>query len=240
MIANPNKLTAFDFEIVNPRLPERLPDGADLWDYAPHYISVAGVWVLLNGNTDNYAICPMVGGRAAACFDERATHEVLDKLLVAQEQGYAIVSWNGAGFDFRVLAELLPARKHEVVELCKKSYDPMFQILCLRGFMVGLGAVCKGFGLGEKKMHGQSALVWPNNAVQIIEYVKDDASKTGRVLLKILEHSGLRWVTKKGMWSFQAFYRGPLTVEECLAIPLPDTSWMDNPKSREDVLQWWK
>jgi hypothetical protein len=27
-------------------------------------------------------------------------------------------------------------------------------------------------------------------------------------------------------------------VEQCLALPLPDTSWMTKPMRREDVLAW--
>jgi hypothetical protein len=27
-------------------------------------------------------------------------------------------------------------------------------------------------------------------------------------------------------------------VEQCLALPLPDTSWMTKPMSRDDVLAW--
>jgi hypothetical protein len=29
-------------------------------------------------------------------------------------------------------------------------------------------------------------------------------------------------------------------VEQCLALPLPDTSWMTKPMRREDVLAWTK
>jgi hypothetical protein len=33
---------------------------------------------------------------------------------------------------------------------------------------------------------------------------------------------------------------GWLTVEQCLALPLPDTNWMTRPMSRGDVLAWTK
>jgi hypothetical protein len=233
------KIAAFDFEIINPRLPAELPLGSDLWDYAPHYISTAGLWVRQEEDIKNWAVYDTVGQWVSPYMGELSTHKFLDILVELKDGGHSITTWNGAGFDFRLLAELLPERKQEIITLCKQSYDIMFQMFCMRGFMVGLGAVCAGMGLGKKKMHGGSALVWPTNAVQIIEYVKDDAAKTGNVLYWVLDRRGVQWVTKKGTYSFQPLPK-LLTVEECLSLPLPDTSWMDNPRTREGVIAWWK
>ena len=46
------------------------------------------------------------------------------------------------------------------------------------------------------------------------------------------------WKTRKGTISSMPLSKGWLTVESAATLPLPDTSWMPSPLSRDSFMSW--
>ena len=114
---------------------------------------------------------------------------------------YVVVSINGAGFDFRVLAAECqhPEIETDLKRLALAHYDPCFQMLCQRGFRVGLDALARGFGLGGKTegMDGSKAASdWfgaREDQERVLEYCEQDALLTLDVALNMESASVMRW-----------------------------------------------
>ena len=69
-------------------------------------------------------------------------------------------------------------------------------------------------------------------------YCAADAERTAELAAACQRSRQLAWVSQKGRPNQIYLRSGWLTVEQCLALPLPDTSWMTKPMRREDVLAW--
>jgi hypothetical protein len=81
--------------------------------------------------------------------------------------------------------------------------------------------------------------VWEQE--KVLAYVRQDVFTTMRVYQEILKTGKLCWVTKKGTvskWAPTLKDGRMLTVNECLELPLPDTSWMDAAWPREKFYGW--
>ena len=177
--------------------------------------------------------------------------ELLVSYLAEQNlAGRPPLTWNGLGFDFDVLAEECRSELGALVcqELALAHVDMGFQMFCEKGFMCGLDATAKGMYLPGKTegMHGDLApVMWAQGRAEqdkVLEYVAQDVRTTAEVYDATVIEGVLSWVTKRGTrghWGPRDAHRGRLlTVEECLALPEPDTSWMDNPWPRSKFTAW--
>ena len=162
-----------------------------------------------------------------------------DLFLLAQN--YTVVSWNGLQFDFSVLN----LEKHNDIfpHLAMNHIDPMFYILCHKGWPVGLDTVAKGLGLSGKTegMSGaQAPEMWMDGTLEdrqkVLEYVGQDAITTLDIVEVASRTKMLKWRSKSGRPQSLPFE--PLTTTECLEIPVPDTSWMTNPLTRASFYDW--
>ena len=73
---------------------------------------------------------------------------------------------------------------------------------------------------------------------EVLDYVAQDV-KTTLDLATACETCGeLRWVARSGRLRCMALGEGWLTVGEALGLPIPDTSWMDDPWKRSDFTGW--
>jgi len=237
-----DKVIAFDLEIV-----KDIPEGA-LWrDVRPLGIScVAGLlndeilsrlWFNKDADTEE----PLSGG-----MEQRYLRYLIQDLnFLVHDEGYKIITWNGLGFDFDVLAEE-SGMVEECKELALNHIDMMFQFFCIKGFPVGLDTVAKGLGLSGK-MGGMSGALAPHlwaspnlrDRLKVLRYVHQDAVTTLEIFEKASEVGRIDWYTQKGKLS-SCWLNGWKTVKECLELPVPDTSWMDNPISREEFYAWTK
>lgn len=158
------KVVAFDLEIAKPVV------GNDWSAQRPLGISCAAtltsegrmtLWhgiqaVELDGVIDDRMLPGSV--RSLALYLEEMT-----------EKGYHVVTWNGLGFDFDVLAEECQSRDwgRRVADLAMGAHiDPGFQMVCERGFMIGLDKCAQALRVGGKTegMHGDLApLLWSGN-----------------------------------------------------------------------------
>jgi hypothetical protein len=168
-------------------------------------------------------------------------------LVESVAAGYSLIGINSLGFDLRVLA----AECQDLVvfdnlrDLALAHYDPAFQMLCERGFMVGMKALGVGLQLAEQKsadMDGLRAVeAWAGSRAdqdEVLKYVAQDARVTLAIAETIERGKTIVWQTRRGTISSHYLRHGLLTVKECLALPLPDTDWMDDPWPRERFAGW--
>ena len=156
-------------------------------------------------------------------------------------QGFTLLTWNGLGFDLDILAEesgLLPNCR----DLARNHVDMMFQILCQRGFGVGLDAAAKGMNIKGKPegMNGAKAPdLWAEGRrEEVLRYVAQDVKTTLDVATACESLGALRWIAKSGKPRTMRLSVGWLTVSEALELPLPYTAWMDEPWKREEFTGW--
>lgn len=155
--------------------------------------------------------------------------------------GYLPLSWNGLSFDFQLLGkesgDWKLARK-----LSLNHYDPMFQVLCLRGHFLSMQKAA--FGLEVKgKLEGmggiEAVLCWQNKVFgKSMQYVREDTRALERIFLAIKdrERPGIPWQSNSGRVNFVHFPKGLYTVKECLDnIPR-----IRRPLQRRDAsYKWW-
>ena len=144
-------LAAFDLEIAT-ELPD---DDRDWWRHGPLGISCAG---LMREGVDADPVIMFDPVGSPRLFDQatkRLTREgasmLVEALSDAARAGFTIVTWNGLGFDFRLLA-LETGLVARCSELAWHSVDMMFQVVCVNGYMLALDKALAGMGL-QSKIH---------------------------------------------------------------------------------------
>ena len=226
------KYLAFDVETA------KLPDG-DWRSCRPLGISCAAT---LLGDSDQPKLWH--GGDRARPADRMSREEAAALVRYLSEQvaqGCTLVTWNGLGFDLDVLAEE-SGMSAECKTLALSHVDMMFHVLCRLGHGVSLDAAARGMGLEGKPagMNGKLApALWvEGKREEVLRYVGQDV-RTTLDLATACEGCGeLRWVARSGRLRRMTLREGWLTVEEALQLPLPDTSWMDEPWPRERFTGW--
>ena len=230
-----SRYLAFDIEIA-----KILPD--DVQDWSPHRplgiscaatLSDDGELTLWYGKTSTADFTPQMS------IEE--TQSMVEYLKSASDSGYQILTWNGLGFDFDILAEesdMLSACR----ELALNHTDMMFHIFCLKGYPLGLDKAAKGMGLKGKPfgMSGEMApRMWKDGQFQeVLEYAQQDVLTT-LDLAKVTEiHNQLTWLSNRGKPQFLPLRSGWLPVQEAQNLAIPDTSWMSNPWPRTKFSKW--
>jgi hypothetical protein len=158
-------------------------------------------------------------------------------------QGSQVLTWNGLGFDFDVLAE--ESKGWTVCrELALNHTDMMFHFFCLQGYPLGLDKAAKGMGLPGKTEGMSGALapaLWQQGQHErVLEYVAQDVRTTLAVAKAVLLKKYIAWTSSAGKSQRALLPQGWLTVQQALQLPLPDTSWMRRPKKRSEFLAWTK
>lgn len=162
------KYLAFDIETAG-----EWPDGSDWRPFRPLGISCAAT---LPSDTQTPALWHGVDteGKPADRMTQQDAARLVEHLQAMAGQGYAIVTWNGLGFDFDVLAE-----ESGLVEPCRalarEHVDMMFHVFCDQGFPIGLAAAAQGMGLPGKP-EGMTGLLAPamwakGQRQEVLDYV---------------------------------------------------------------------
>ena len=153
--------------------------------------------------------------------------------------GYHPVTWNGSGFDFRVLAHA-SGQVAECAALAWGHIDMMFWLHCQKGFSVALDRAARA--VGTTKLGGLSGAdaprLWAEGKYdQVMAYVAQDVRMLGTVYEEAMRAHALRWISTQGYLSRAD---GSLcSVREAYRLPMPDTSWMRRPPwSRERFVGW--
>ena len=226
---------AFDIEIV-----KALPDGLEDWKtQRPVGISCAATLTSGGELTVWYA------HKLDGSISERMERDDLSALLVyleaAVENSFTILTWNGLGFDFDILAE-----ESGSLERCKllaiNHVDMMFHVFCTLGYPLSLDRVAKGMGLPGKPAGMTGALapiLWAQDRrKEVLEYVAQDVRTTLDVAQTAEQLHQLRWISKSGRSQSMPLPFGWMTIRDALQLPEPDTSWMRRAWSRKRFLEW--
>jgi len=180
-------------------------------------------------------------------FEDQMSQPDLLKLIEYLEQavnkGYQILTWNGLGFDFEVLAE-----ESGCWDRCKNMAlnhtDMMFHFLCIVGYPIALDKAAKGLGLAGKPegMSGDLApILWKQGEYRkVLEYVAQDAQSTLDVAKETLQAGKISWLSQRGRKQSVSIPNGWVNVVEASKLPNPDVSWMSNPINRQDFFRWTK
>jgi hypothetical protein len=210
--------------------------------FYPGFGEVSHVWLSNSPFAVTYTSQPGEHGGTMSLSDLQSMTRLLDKI---HKEGHGLVTWNGAGFDFRVLYEELEgdaAAQAIIANLAMEHLDVMFQVLCIKGYPVGLEACAKEMIMRSKVgMHGEEAVAEWAKGIQerakVIEYVQGDADLTVETASAIEQHSQVRWITKAGKLAIVRI-NALQTVRRCMDYPLPDTSWMNSPLDRAELVAW--
>ncbi len=162
-------------------------------------------------------------------------------LMELSAKGYTLLTWGGAHFDFDVLAEE-SGRVNDCAALAKNHVDMLFHVLCSLGFLVSLQKAAEGMQLPGKKAGvsgAQAPTMWAEGRhEEVIQYCLQDAHLTLQVATKCELGRQLTWITQRGKAAQLKLPTGWLTVQEAYQLPLPDTSWMSDPISRDGAVRW--
>lgn len=160
---------------------------------------------------------------------------------MSTQQGYQIITWNGLCFDFDIVSEESNGLNELCIDMAKRHTDLMFHFFCLCGYRLGLDVAAKGMGLSGKTngMNGAKAPdIWRAGQHQLVlEYVAQDVITTMDVAIAVENSKQIRWTSKKGRPNMVAIDKW-LNVADAQKLPLPDTSWMDEPAKRTDFTDW--
>ena len=174
-----------------------------------------------------------------ALLSQERAGELVSYLSEAQQAGQTVVTWNGAGFDFRVLAQA-SGLVDECIKLAWAHLDLMFWFHCRNGYSVGLNKAAQAVGSGKTEgMSGADApRLWDAGEYQtVLDYVAQDVRALAAVHEGAARSNALRWINSRGRVSRAA---GPLlTVREAYKLPAADTSWMTRaPWPRTKFVGW--
>jgi hypothetical protein len=175
---------AFDIEIA-----KEIPEGCDDWrEIAPLGISCAALaYPDPLGIGHRYMIW-----EGWPQMDLKQIGKMLADLEWVGGRGTQIVTWNGLGFDFPVIAQEIyqPTR---IAMLARSHIDMMFMVVAKNGHYLGLDKAARGMGLGGKRkevqlrdgssIHDMSGAKAPRmwaerETAAVLEYLKDDVSQT--------------------------------------------------------------
>jgi hypothetical protein len=171
----------------------------------------------------------------------RGLLKLLEYLARKTEDGFTILTWNGVGFDFDVLAE-----ESGEAKLCRQlageHVDMMFHILCQVGCGVALDSAARGVGIEGKDRGLNSASVpvlWEMAMHEdVFRYVEQDV-RTTLALGKSCEARGrIDWSTRDGKLRSMLIPKGWLTVEQAMKLPEPANTWLFDQWSRNKFTRW--
>lgn len=235
MTANKRRYLALDIEIA-----KIIPDGEPDWKaYRPLGITcialAASDWERPQVYSKN------TGDGPVPAMSREEVALVVRHMEKLSGQGYTLLTHNGVSFDFQELA-YESGLWAECANLALNSVDTCLQILCLKGFPLGLDALAKGMGLSGKTdgINGRSApVLWSEGRCQeVIAYCAQDAKVTLEVAEKTERLGYLTWISRSGRQNALMLPFGWATAAECLRLPEPDTSWMTSPMKRSDFVSW--
>jgi hypothetical protein len=157
------------------------------------------------------------------------------------EEGYQLLTWNGLGFDFDVLAEE-SGEWERCSEIALNHTDMMFDFFCRVGYPIGLDKAAKCMGL-KGKTEGvsgdQAPILWKQgNFETVLAYVAQDAVTTLEIAIKTEYVGRISWITQRGNRKDLSLQGRWLSCNEAISLPIPDVSWMSNPIRRQDFLDW--
>ena len=158
-----------------------------------------------------------------------------------QWEPYTLLTWNGLGFDFDILAEE-SGLQDECRHMALNHADMMFHIYAKLGHPLGLAKAAKGMGTPGKAEGMDGAIaneMWRNgDRVPVIEYCGQDVRSTLALAEACVEQGHLGWTSNRGNLRVFPVETRWMLVREAMDEPRPDTSWMTDPLPPENFTGW--
>lgn len=230
------KYAAFDIETA-----ADIPPSAGSWaSYRPLGITCAAVFPKDDSEATVYH-GKNPDGTPAPRMSQPEARQLVRQLEKLVADGYTLLTWNGLGFDFDILAEESGAVA-ECRKLAIEHVDMMFHVFCDRGFPVALDKAAEALGI-RGKPKGMAGYLAPRLWAQgrydtVLDYVAEDVRIARDIALDCERRRCFQWMTGRGRRSSMPLPGGWLTVGEALRLPPPDTSWMPSPISRRRFTAW--
>ena len=171
--------------------------------------------------------------------------ELLEYLWEQHLCGVTVTSFNGAGFDFRVLFE--HTRSERARRLAAVHCDVMYQFAVEHGYYASLQSFCEGEGIKGKTGSGVDAIdMWAHgDKDEVLRYCENDVRALGDVYAHTAARGGCKRKTKRGNTTFAAFalVEGALmnvgaAAAKVVKDEVPDTSWMKDPPDLLASVAW--
>ena len=180
-------------------------------------------------------------GQPAQQMSQPEVQALVRGLSSLVSDGYTLLTWNGLGFDFNVLAE--ESGLQEECELLALGHvDMMFHAVCVLGHFVSLQKAADGMGVKGKPegiSGARAPAMWAAGRHQdVLEYAVHDVRATLELAQACERRRELIWITRKGTPSRMVLPDGWLEVRQSNALPEPDTSWMSDPPRRQQFTEW--
>lgn len=234
-------VAAFDLETA-----KVIAEGEDDWSRVPDLGISCAALATLGPSGDDVRLWEGVPR-----LDRAAASGLVDDLSAVAASGATIVTWNGCGFDFRVLAEA-SGRVADCARLALDHVDLMLMVTFEKGWLLGLQKALVGAGLTGKRrevrlrdgrvvpdMDGSRApALWAAGEREaVLDYLAEDVRQLRLLADAVVRRRRIAWTSDRGK---PQSVRVPrlLTVRECFALPVPDTSWMSKPPRRERFVDW--
>ena len=232
-MAEPNYL-AFDIETT-----KEFPDGDDWRDHRPLGIACAAAYSPSLHQPVTWYTTDADG--IAYQMSQGDLTLMVGQLQSLAANGYTIVSWNGLGFDFDVLAEE-SGMEAECRDLALNHIDMMFHLYVEKGHPLALSTAAEGMNTAGKTegMDGALALkMWAEGQRDVvIDYCSQDVVATYQLAQECQKRQSLNWTSRSGRRQALRIPTGWATVSQALKLPSPDTSWMTEPIPREAFTAW--
>lgn len=162
-----------------------------------------------------------------------------------------ITTFNGAGFDFRVLAAHIKDNR-VALSMCKtlaqSHCDIMFEFACNYGYYSSMASFCAGCGLSGKTGDGADAIeMWcgasatHESKCAVLRYCENDVLCLANLWIHLMSGETICRLTKSGKKQEVSFSLPPLPVDTCKRRYIaykPDNSWMKEPPNVLDAVNW--
>jgi hypothetical protein len=155
--------------------------------------------------------------------------------------GYTIVTWNGIGFDFDILAEESGLHA-QCASLALGHVDMMFHLVCQLGFGVSLNAAARGMRLTrscEKRTGSLIPKLWADRRYEeVFSHVARDVLTTFALATTCRERGFLRWITLWGTGRMMRLPNGWQLAGAAQKAPEPTQSHGHRHWSRDSLTAW--
>jgi uncharacterized protein YprB with RNaseH-like and TPR domain len=188
-----------------------------------------------------------------AVMSQDKLNGVIDYLYGLHVAGVALVTFNGLGFDWRVMCDQMgddnPLAQNRVREMALGHHDVMFKFTCEHGYFASLQSFLEASDSGISKTgNGKDAITkWcGENAtrqtqLEVLEYCRNDVQCLSHVYKQLWQAEPMKRKTKRG--SIQTWDHGgaidsvQVCLEKFLANPL-ENSWLRNPPDPIQMVEW--
>lgn len=191
----------------------------DEWNANPTALPIACIGI----KVDEVETVVYSNTHTGDAMTDKQVMDVVEKLLEYNRLNCKVVSFNGSGFDLKLLAQYAEkyGKYKDVHELNRNHIDIMFVAVCERGHPIALAKMCEAMNVGKKTLEGgglQSVKLWEEKQYErVLEYNKQDVELLANLYKKIAKTNTIEFLSKAG--NRIRFAVQLHTVKEGLALP---------------------